>query len=43
MRAVLGSECNVWLVVGLLVLVLGLAGALTAATRADLFRTRRTR
>ena len=43
MQAVLGSECNVWLVVGLLVLVLGLATALLAATREDGFRTRRTR
>jgi type IV secretory pathway TrbD component len=43
MQAVLGSECNVWLVVGLLMLVLGLAAALLAATRDDRYRTRRTR
>ena len=43
MRAVLGSECNVWLVAGLLVLVLGLATALLAATREQAVRTRRTR
>jgi hypothetical protein len=38
MTAVLGTECNVWLVVALLVLALGLTGALLAATRGHIVR-----
>jgi hypothetical protein len=38
MTAVLGTECNVWLVVALLVLALGLTGALLAATRGQITR-----
>lgn len=33
MTALIGDECNVWLVVALLTLSLGLAGALLAAVR----------
>ena len=36
MGTVLGTECNVWLVAGLLVLATGLAAALFAATREGL-------
>ena len=38
MTAFLGNACNGWLVVALLVLVLGLAGALLAATRSQTLR-----
>jgi len=43
MTALLGGEVNTWLVVMLLVLALGLAGALLAATRDTPPRVRRTR
>jgi hypothetical protein len=43
MTAMIGGECNVWLVVALLVLALGLAGALLAATRGRTMQTRRSR
>jgi hypothetical protein len=43
MTALLGGEVNTWLVIMLLVLALGLAGALLAATRETLPRVRRTR
>ena len=36
MTALLGGEVSTWLVVGLLVLTLGLTGAILAATRAVL-------
>ena len=42
MAGLIGGECNVWLVVALLVLALGLAAALVAATRRTV-RTRRSR
>jgi hypothetical protein len=43
MTGLLGSEVNVWLVIALLMLTLGLAGALVAATRNALPGVRRTR
>ena len=43
MGTVLGTECNVWLVAGLLVLALGLATALLFAVRSSVAGTRRTR
>ncbi len=43
MTSLIGGECNVWLVLALLVLALGLAGALLAATRDGLMQTRRSR
>jgi hypothetical protein len=33
MTALIGDECSVWLVIGLLTLALGLSGALFAALR----------
>jgi hypothetical protein len=41
MTAFLGNACNGWLVVALLVLVVGLAGALLAATRSRTLRRTR--
>jgi hypothetical protein len=41
MTAVLGSECNIWLVMALLVLSLGLTGALLVATRGEILRRTR--
>ena len=41
MTALLGNACSVWLVVALLVLALGLAGALLAATRRQTLRRTR--
>ena len=43
MASLIGGECNVWLVLALLVLALGLAGALLAATRGATVQTRRSR
>lgn len=43
MTALIGAECNLWLLVTLLVLALGLGGALLAAVRGRLPETRRTR
>ncbi len=43
MAGLLGGECNVWLVAALLVLTLGLAAALLAATGHGPVRTRRSR
>ena len=43
MTGLIGSECNVWLVIALLVLVLGLGGALLTAIRHGNTRTRQTR
>jgi hypothetical protein len=43
MTGLIGAECNVWLVVALLALVLGLGGALMAAVRSSLPQARRTR
>jgi hypothetical protein len=43
MASMIGDECSVWLVLGLLVLALGLAGALLAATRGATMQTRRSR
>jgi hypothetical protein len=43
MASMIGDECSVWLVLGLLVLALGLAGALLAATRGGTMQTRRSR
>ena len=43
MASLIGGECSVWLVLALLVLALGLAGALLAATRDGLMQTRRSR
>jgi hypothetical protein len=43
MTALLGGEVNTWLVIMLLVLSLGLAGALLVATRETQPRVRRTR
>jgi hypothetical protein len=43
MSGLIGAECNVWLVMGLLALALGLGGALLAAVRRSLPETRRTR
>jgi hypothetical protein len=43
MTSLIGGECNVWLVLALLVLALGLAGALVAAARGGPVQTRRTR
>jgi len=43
MTGLLGGECNVWLVIALLMLVAGLGGALLAAVRANLPQARRTR
>jgi hypothetical protein len=43
MTAMIGDECSVWLVLALLVLALGLAGALLAATRGTRMQTRRSR
>ena len=43
MTSMIGDECSVWLVLGLLVLALGLAGALLAATRGGTMQTRRSR
>ncbi|WP_268240500.1 hypothetical protein [Mangrovihabitans endophyticus] len=43
MTALLGNECNVWLVAALLALTAGLAGALMAAVRASALTGRRAR
>jgi hypothetical protein len=43
MTGLLGNECNIWLVVALLVLVLGLGSALLMAIRNNNARTRPTR
>jgi hypothetical protein len=43
MTALLGDDVNTWLVIGLLVLTLGLTGALMAATRNVMPGPRRTR
>lgn len=43
MASMIGAECSAWLVLGLLVLALGLAGALLAATRGATMQTRRSR
>jgi hypothetical protein len=43
MTGLIGGECNVWLVVALLVLVLGLGGALLTAIRHGNTQTRPTR
>jgi hypothetical protein len=43
MTGLIGGECNVWLVVALLMLVLGLGGALLTAIRNGDTRTRQTR
>ena len=43
MTGLIGDECNVWLVVALLVLVLGLGSALLMAIRSGNTRTRQTR
>jgi hypothetical protein len=43
MAALLGDEVSTWLVVALLMLTLGLTGALLAATRETLTEVRRTR
>lgn len=43
MASMIGDECSVWLVLSLLVLALGLAGALLAATRGGTMQTRRSR
>ena len=43
MASMIGDECSVWLVLGLLLLALGLAGALLAATRGGTMQTRRSR
>ena len=43
MTGLIGGECSVWLVVALLMLALGLAGALLAATRGGTVQTRRSR
>jgi hypothetical protein len=42
MAALFGGEVNAWLVAALLVLTLGLTGALLAATRETLAATRET-
>jgi hypothetical protein len=41
MTALLGTACNGWLVVALLILALGLGGALLAATRGQTLRRTR--
>ena len=43
MASLIGDECSVWLVLALLVLAFGLAGALLAATRGSTVQTRRSR
>jgi hypothetical protein len=43
MTGLIGDECNVWLVLALLVLVLGLGSALLVAIRNTGPRTRQTR
>lgn len=43
MAALLGSEVNAWLVVALLLLTVGLTGAVLAATRDPMHGARRTR
>jgi hypothetical protein len=43
MTGLIGGECNVWLVVALLVLALGLGSALLAAVRSAGTPTRQTR
>ena len=43
MTAMTGGACSVWLVLALLVLALGLAGALLAAPRGGTMQTRRSR
>ena len=43
MASLIDGECSVWLVLALLVLASGLAGALLAATRDGLVPTRRSR
>ena len=43
MTGLIGDECNVWLVVALLVLVLGLGGALLTAIRNSDTGARQTR
>jgi hypothetical protein len=43
MTGLIGDECNIWLVVALLVLVLGLGSALLMAIRNGNTRTRQTR
>ena len=43
MTGLIGSECNVWLVLALLVLALGLGSALLMAIRNGNTRTRQTR
>jgi hypothetical protein len=43
MASLIGGECNVWLVLALLMLALGLAGALLVATGSAVLRTRRSR
>jgi hypothetical protein len=43
MTGLIGNECNIWLVLALLVLVLGLGGALLTAIRNGDTRTRQTR
>ena len=41
MTGLIGNECNIWLVMALLVLALGLTGALLAATRGEILRRTR--
>ena len=43
MASLIGGECSVWLVLALLVLALGLAGALLAAVRGGAVQSRRSR
>jgi hypothetical protein len=43
MTGLIGTDVNVWLVIALLILALGLAGALVAATRNTVPHVRRTR
>ena len=43
MTSMIGDECSVWLVLALLMLALGLAGALMAAIRGGTMQTRRSR
>ncbi len=43
MTSLIGGECSVWLVLALLALALGLAGAVLAATRGATMQTRRSR
>ncbi len=43
MTSLIGGECIVWLVLALLVLAIGLGGALLAAVRGGTMQTRRSR